>query len=82
MVYLFMPNSLFIIGVPEGVEWIFLVVGVIMFIYWITTLWELLNTRFEESAVKFFWLIVVFVTGIFGAAIYRIFGRPKAIKSM
>jgi len=76
-----MHTTLLIIGMPQGIEWIFLAVGLVMFIYWIATLSEVLNTKFEDSTVKFFWLIAIFVTGIFGAAIYRIIGRPKTLKN-
>ncbi len=67
----------FLLTMPGGSEWIIIIFLLGILYVWIKTLVEIANTQFPDSSSKIVWGLIVLFTGIFGAVIYMIAGRPR-----
>jgi uncharacterized membrane-anchored protein len=61
---------------------IFLLVGVLFFIFWIIMLIDSITRKFRESTEKIVWVLVNIFTGIIGALIYYFIVYKKAKGSL
>ena len=66
-----------LLSMPGGSEWIIIIFLLGILYVWIKTLVEIANTQFPDSSTKIVWALIVLFTGIFGAVIYMIAGRPR-----
>lgn len=68
-------------GMPGGVEWLFMMVIVLgsigLFIY---VLVDILKSEFTNSINKVIWLILVLFTGPLGIVLYLLIGKKQRIK--
>ena len=68
-------------GMPGGVEWLFMMVIVLgsigLFIY---ILVDILKSEFTNSINKVIWLILVLFTGPLGIVLYLLIGKKQRIK--
>lgn len=60
-------------GTGEGL--LLIMVGALFFFYWIKTLVEVIRRDFPDTFTKGLWLVIIFVFGIIGAAVYNFFER-------
>lgn len=68
-------------GMPGGVEWLFMMVIVLgsigLFIY---VLVDILKSEFTNNINKVIWLILVLFTGPLGIVLYLLIGKKQRIK--
>ncbi len=72
-----------LLSMPSGAEWILVLVALSIFLafvgFWIYTIVDVAKSKFADDTTKIVWLLLVLLTGIIGAVIYWIFGRPHRI---
>jgi magnesium-transporting ATPase (P-type) len=72
-----------LLSMPNGTEWILVLVTISFLLaflgFWIYTIVDVAKSNFADDTTKIVWLLVVLITGIIGAVIYWIFGRPHRI---
>ena len=66
-----------LLSMPGVSEWIIILIMLGILYVWIKTLVEIANTQFPDSTTKIVWGLIVFFTGIIGALIYILVGRPR-----
>lgn len=72
-------EEILLFSMPGGSEWILILLVLAFAFYWIKTLVEIANTKFEDSATKIVWFMPVLFLFVFGAIIYNWFGRPRKL---
>lgn len=68
-----------LLSMPGGSEWLIILLMLGILYFWIKTLVEIANTQFPDSTTKIVWALIVLFTGIFGALIYILVGRPRRV---
>jgi prolipoprotein diacylglyceryltransferase len=53
------------------------ILGVLVFVFWISMLIDCLKRKFKEDSEKIVWVIVIVFTGIIGALIYYFIVKTK-----
>lgn len=56
---------------------IIVVLGVLIFVFWILMLVDCLNRKFKENLDKIVWILVIIFTGFIGALIYYFIIKVK-----
>jgi phosphotransferase system glucose/maltose/N-acetylglucosamine-specific IIC component len=56
---------------------IMVILGVLVFVFWILMLIDCINRKFKENLDKVVWVLVIIFTGIIGALIYYFIIKVK-----
>jgi len=66
-----------LLSMPGGTEWLLIIFVFFCVYYWIRTLIDIANTKFEDPANKIVWFLMVLFLYVVGALIYNWIGKPR-----
>ncbi|MGN6436065.1 MAG: PLDc N-terminal domain-containing protein [Agriterribacter sp.] len=67
------------LSMPGASEWLMIIVGLLLFFYWATTLVDVINRNFPETSTKVIWLLIVIFLGVIGAAVYNFWSKKSVV---
>ena len=75
-----MTDYSLLFAIPGGAELlVFGLIALAIFIFWLLTILEIVNSEFTDPNSKIVWLLISILLGVLGAVIYRFAGRQNRV---